>query len=109
MFACIYLTAEGDPRKLADCAARFAPEAELTAPDTVLFDVSRLNLLYGSLEQIAEAIARHARSLGLNVNVGIGPNAETAILAARHFRGVTVMPEDSAAALARLDIENLPL
>jgi protein ImuB len=111
MFACIHLPAspQGASKALQDCAESFAPEAELSAPNTVLFDVSRLNRLYGGLSEVAEAVARQAGSMGLDANVAIAPNAETALLAARNFPGVTLIPEEAADALARLDIENLPL
>src|SRR5207248_10887401 len=39
----------------------------------------------------------------------IAPNAETAIIVARNFPGMTVVPEEAAAQLAGLDIDNLPL
>ncbi len=111
MFACIHLPAapEGGSKALQDCAESFGPEAEMTAPNTVVFEVSRLKRLYGGWEQIAEAVAREAGSMGLDANIAIAPNPETALLAARNFRGVTVIPEEAAAALAGLDIESLPL
>lgn len=115
MFACIHVPdpGAGVPTRLRDrlreCAASFAPEAEATAPNTILFDASRLNRLYGGPEQIAEAVLRHAQSLGLAANVAIAPNTATAVIVARNFRGVTVIPEDTAAALAGLDVRHLPL
>jgi protein ImuB len=111
MFACIHLPAVpgGVLKALQECAESFAPEAEVAGPDTILFDVSRLNRLYGGLSDIAETIARHAASLGLEANIAIAPNAETALLAARNFPGITLIPEEAGDALAELDIENLPL
>lgn len=110
MLACIHCRAPLDSSKqLQDCAASFSPEAEVTAPQTIVFDVSRLYRLYGNEQDIAQAIARHARSLELNTNVAIAPNAETAIVVARNFPGVTVISEHAAERLGGLDIENLPL
>jgi protein ImuB len=111
MFACIHLPAAppAASKALRDCAESFSPEAELSAPHTILFDVSRLNLLYGGLSEVAEAVARHAASMGFEANVAIAPNAETALIAARNFPGITLIPEEAADALANLDIENLPL
>jgi protein ImuB len=111
MFACIHLPAApaGASKALQDCAESFAPEAELSAPNTILFDVSRLHRLYGGLSEVAEAVARHAGSMGLDANVAIAPNAETALIAARNFPGITLIPEEAGDALAQLDIENLPL
>ncbi len=115
MFACIYRCGErrrgeGDSaRALHACAAGFAPTAELTDPGTVVFDVSRLNRLYGSLPDLAAAIRKHAESLGLDANIAIAPNAEAAILAAHNFKGVTVIPDDAEAAVSQLDLARLPL
>src|SRR5579863_7462863 len=111
MFACIHLPSapEGASKALQDCAESFAPEAELTAPNTILFEAGRLNRLYGGLEQIAEAVARQAAAMGLDANIALAPNTETALIAARNFSGVTLIPEKAAAALAELEIESLPL
>jgi protein ImuB len=110
MFACIHLPGAPDATKhLRDCAGNFTPEAELTAPNTILFDVSRLNRLYGSLQDIADSIARSTRTFSLHANIAIAPNTETALLAARNFSGISIIPEDAADALARIDIDHLPL
>ena len=111
MFACIYLRelVDNAAHTLRVCAQRFAPEAELNDPRTVLFDASRLHRLYGSFEQISQAIGRHADTLGLGVNVAIAPTTETARIAAQNFTGITVIPEESLGALNSIDIENLPL
>src|SRR5438105_5901588 len=111
MFACIHETcsAQESSKLLRDCAESFSPEAELTTPQTIVFDVSRLGRLYGNAQAIADAITRHARSLGLTTNVAIAANTETAILVARNFPSTTVIPEEAAAQLAGLDIENLPI
>lgn len=112
MFACIHVPAavsEEVSKSLRDCAETFAPEAELNSLNTILFDVSRLNRLYGDLKEIADAIARHAGKLGLDASVVIAPNTETALIAARNFSGITIIPEQAAGALAELEIDNLPL
>src|SRR5437016_6824476 len=51
--------ATNSSKLLQDCAGSFSPEAELTTPQTIIFDVSRLHRLYRSANQIGEAIARH--------------------------------------------------
>ncbi|MGI8746175.1 MAG: DNA polymerase Y family protein [Bryobacteraceae bacterium] len=105
MFCCIH-----GKNLLTECAERFSPEVETVDACTLLFDVSRLNRLYGSAYDIAQAITQYAGSLGMSANVAIAPNPETAILTARNFPGATVIPEENAAdQLAHLDIENLPL
>ncbi len=65
--------------------------------------------MYGGLEQIAAAVAHHAQSLGLQANIAIAPNAEAAMVAARNFPGLTLIPEETSKALSQIDVENLPL
>jgi protein ImuB len=104
MYACVHrITAATG---LADVAESFAPMFELTAPGTVVFDISGLGRLYGSPRQIAESIAKRA---GAGANVAVAANVETAILAARNFSGVTVVRGNDAEVLAPLGIEALPL
>jgi nucleotidyltransferase/DNA polymerase involved in DNA repair len=97
MFACIHGPAADLP-KIADA---FSPWFEQTAPGTIVFRVDGLRRLYGSPQQIAQAIAQRA---GSNVNIAIAETAESAILAARNFPGVTVDPQ-----LDHLDISSLPI
>ncbi len=89
----------------------FSPRFELTAPDTVVIDVRGVARLFGSLADIATAIARRAG----NASVAIAGNPDAAVHAARGIPGVTVAtpgvlgplpvdvlapPEDIAATLA---------
>ncbi|HEY7617580.1 MAG TPA: hypothetical protein VH744_12305 [Terriglobales bacterium] len=105
MFAAI--VSQGDICKLA---ATFAPFYEITAADAVVFSVRGLTGLIGSLEKIAAAIARRAVELGLNANIAIAENPDTALHAGRGIAGVTViLPGEEAAQLARLPINLLPL
>jgi protein ImuB len=96
MFACIH-----GPADLPRIAGAFSPSYEQTAPDTVLFRIDGLQRLYGSPRQIAAAIAQRA---GENIHVAVAETADAAILAARNFPGVTVVPDLNA-----LDISALPL
>lgn len=75
-----------------DCAMDFSPLIERTSPGTVTLDVSGLARLFGSFENIAQAIARRAAEIGLDVNVGAASNPDAAVHAARGFSGVTVIP-----------------
>ena len=97
MFACIH----GPTANLPQIAEAFSPFFEQTSPDTVVFRIDGLKRLFGSPHQIAQAIANRA---GSGVNISIAETAESAILAARNFAGVTVNPDLSA-----LDITALPL
>ncbi len=97
MFACIH----GPALDLPQIAGAFSPTFEQTAPDTVIFRVDGLKRLYGSLHQIAQAIAKQT---GGQANVAIAETADAAMLAARNFPGVTVAPQ-----LDQLDVASLPL
>jgi protein ImuB len=90
---------------LLDCAQSFSPRVEDTAADTVILDLSGLESLFGLLPKIARDIARRTSDLGLEANVAVAFNPDTARFAARGFQGVTVIPEGHEA--ERLG--NLPL
>jgi protein ImuB len=78
---------------LLDCAQSFSPRVEDTAPDTVILDLSGLESLFGSPARIARDLARRASDLGLEAHVASASNPDAAMLAARGFPGVTVIPE----------------
>jgi protein ImuB len=78
---------------LLDCAQSFSPRVEDAAPDTLLLDLSGLNQLFGSLPKIAQEISRRASQMGLETNVAVASTLEAAVLAARGFSRVTVVPE----------------
>jgi protein ImuB len=93
---------------LLDCAQSFSPCAEDTAADTAILDLSGMGSLFGSLPEIAHAISNRAADLGLDVNVAVALNADAAVLAARGFSGVTVIPPGKEAEqLGSLPIEVL--
>jgi protein ImuB len=98
---------------LLDCAQSFSPRVEDAGCDTVLLDLAGLETLLGPLPRIARAMARRASDLGLEVNVAIASNPDTAGLAARGFRGVTVIPagkeaEQLGSLQVEVLLENLP-
>ena len=78
---------------LLDCAQSFSPEVEDTAPDTVLLNLAGLEPLFGPLPKIARDLARRASRIGLEANVALASNPDAALLAARGFPGVTLIPE----------------
>src|SRR5713101_4730035 len=92
----------GDRSALLDCAQAFSPQLEQTASDTITLDVSGLNHLIGSPQDIAAAIAQRARDAGLQANIAIAPNPDAAIHAARGFAGVTIISRGE-------ELESLPL
>jgi protein ImuB len=78
---------------LLDCAQSFSPRVEDAAPDTIVLDLLGMELLFGALPEIARDLAHRALDLGLTANVAVAANPDTAVIAARGLRGVTVIPE----------------
>jgi len=78
---------------LLECAQAFSPQVEDTAADTVILDVAGMKSLFGPLHKIARDVMRRASELGLETSVAIASNPDTAMLVARGFSGVTVIPE----------------
>src|SRR2546430_8544261 len=134
MFACIYgrivskrtaADAENETgfSPLVDLAFTFSPLVEQTTADTVVFDVSGQDLLFGtptnvfvnelnahedSLRNVANEIARRAAKHNLKINVAIAANPDAAIHAARCFAGTTIIDSgDERLHLAPLSIKNL--
>jgi len=83
--------------KLTVVAFEFSPLVEQTAPDTVTFDVSGLERLFGMAQDVAAAIARRAKEMGLQANLALASNPDAAICAARGFAGVSVLPQGDEA------------
>src|SRR5580692_10923416 len=77
---------------LLDCAQSFSPCVEDTACDTALLDLAGMESLLGSLPEISRAIYSRAAVLGLEANVAVASNPDAAVLAARGFSGITVIP-----------------
>jgi protein ImuB len=78
---------------LLDCGQSFSPEVEDTSPGTALVNLAGLEPLLGPLLKIAHDLARRVSQLGLEANLAVAANPDTALLAARGFRGVTLIPE----------------
>src|SRR5208337_278141 len=78
---------------LLDCAQSFSPEVEDTSPGTVLLNLAGLEPLLGPLPQIARDLARRVSQMGLEANIAVAANPDSALLAARGFPGVTLIPE----------------
>ena len=82
---------------LLDCAQSFSPWIEDAACDTVLLDLFGMESLLGPLPEIARALRCRASDLGLETNVAVAANPDAAVLAARGFSGVTVIPSSQEA------------
>jgi protein ImuB len=77
---------------LLDCAQSFSPCVEDSACDTALLDLAGMETLFGSQPEISRAISNRAATLGLAANVAVASNPDAAVLAARGFSGITVIP-----------------
>src|SRR6195256_4247214 len=78
---------------LLDCAQSFSPEIEDTAPGTVLLDLFGLEPLSGPRSKIARNLAQRVSQMGMEANLAVAANPDAALLAARGFPGVTLIPE----------------
>ncbi len=78
---------------LLDCAQSFSPEVEDAAPDVVLLDLAGLEPLLGPLSKIAHDLAQRVSQMGLQANIAVAANPDAALLAARGFRGVSLIPQ----------------
>jgi protein ImuB len=77
---------------LLDCAQSFSPCVDDAAADTAILDLAGMESLFGAAPEIASAIYSRAGELGLDANVGVAANPDAAVIAARGFAGVTVIP-----------------
>jgi protein ImuB len=82
---------------LLDCAQAFSPCVEDAAADTAILDLAGMESLFGTLPEIAHDLFRCAADLGLDMNVSVASNPDAAVLAARGFPGVTVIPSGKEA------------
>jgi protein ImuB len=82
---------------LLDCAQSFSPCVEDAGKDTALLDLAGMESLFGSLPEISGAIHTRAAALGLEANVAVASNPDAAVLAARGFPGVSVIPSGQEA------------
>src|SRR4051812_6101474 len=93
---------------LLDCAQSFSPRVEDSADDTILVDLAGLEPFFGPPRKIARDLARRASDLGLEANVAVASDPDTAVLAARGFSGVTVIaPGHQAEQLGSLPLDVL--
>src|ERR1700675_1490682 len=93
---------------LLDCAQSFSPEVEDASPDTVLLNLAGLEPLLGPLPKIRRVLAQRVSRMGLEANIAMAANPNAALLAARGFPGVTLIPEGrEAERLGDLPVEVL--
>ena len=109
MFACIY--APSSPQeKLLGLASSFSPLVEDTAPGLVVFSIAGLGRLIGTPREIAAVVARKGAEAGIQANLAISADPDTAVLAASNLAGITLIPPGvEAAHLSGLPVEALRL
>ncbi|MFZ0785612.1 MAG: DNA polymerase Y family protein [Candidatus Acidiferrales bacterium] len=95
---------------LLDAGWSVSPQIEDTAEDAVVLDLSGLDHLFGSEKEIAAHLVQRSAGCGLQPNVAIALNIEAALLAARGFSGITVIPPGKESeSLSNLPVSALPL
>jgi protein ImuB len=93
---------------LLDVGWSISPRVEDTAADTIVLDLEGLVSLFGTDENIARELSQRASHIGLIPHVAIASNIEAAILAARGFAGITIVPAgEEFARLGELPIQTL--
>jgi protein ImuB len=93
---------------LLDVGWSVSPRVEGTAADTIVLDIAGLTSLFGSVKNLAEALAERTASMGLWQHVAVASNIEAAIHAARGFRGITLIaPGEESERLSSLPVEVL--
>jgi len=90
---------------LLDIGWSVSPRIEDTALDAIVLDLSGLASLFGAEKEIGAHLVERSAACGLAVNVAIAANIETALIAARGFAGITVIPPgEEAPSLSRLSV-----
>jgi protein ImuB len=93
---------------LLDVGWSMSPRVEDTAADTIVLDLEGLASLFGTDENIAHELAQRASRVGVIPHVAVASNTEAAVLAARGFAGVTIIPAgEESARLGSLSIRTL--
>lgn len=108
MFACLVALPGPQPASqgaLLALASSFSPLVEDTAPGVVVFSIVGLSKLIGTIDQIASAIARTGAEARIQANLAISADPDAATIAARHNKGLTVIPAGREADC----LGNLPL
>ncbi len=77
---------------LCDVAESFSPRVEDAGEGLVYLDASGLQSLFAREDDLAQAAARRAETIGLPAQVGVGGSKVAARLAARDGGGVAVIP-----------------
>jgi protein ImuB len=79
---------------MLDIGWSVSPRIEDTSQDTIVLDLSGLAHLFGTEKGIGAHLAQRSWECGLLSNVAIASNVDTALIAARGFKGITVIPPE---------------
>ena len=108
MFACLYAPSSAQEKLLA-LASSFSPLVEDTGRGIVIFSIMGLGRLIGTPPEIAAAVARRGAEAGIQGNLAISADPDTAMLTARYIRGSTLIaPGREADHLSGLPVDVLP-
>jgi len=77
---------------LLDVGFGFSPRVENTAEDRILLDLCGMERMHGSAANMARELAMRVGATGLEANVAIAGNPDSAMHAACGFTGTTVVP-----------------
>lgn len=106
LYACIISCGDtADTRSMMTVAHRFSHAIE-KLDDGVLFDVSGLERLIGTPEQVAASISEQAGRHGITAGIAVADTPDAAILLARRSDG-TVSTAEHPEAFARLPLADL--
>jgi protein ImuB len=93
---------------LLDAGWSISPRVEAVAPGTLVLDLAGLTSLFESVKKLALALAERAAGIGLRPRIAVASNIAAAILAARGFPGITLIPPGrEAERLSSLPVEAL--
>jgi protein ImuB len=91
---------------LLDLGWSVSPRMEDAALDTIVVDLAGLNSLFGAEEDIARRVRERALGLSLLAHVAVASKIDSAVLAARGFSGITVIPAgEESKWLGRLPVD----
>jgi protein ImuB len=108
MYACLLLQ-QGAVDALEALAAAFSPHLERCDERTALIPAYGLERLIGTPTDVAGALLARAGELAIDISLAIAGHPDTALLAARHIEGVTIVdPGREVEILGPLPIEVLP-
>lgn len=90
---------------LLDLGWSISPRIEDSAADLIVADVSGLESLLGDARSVAQQFLSRGKDCGLFLNVAVAQNIGAAVVAARGFPGIHVIPAgEEAAHLSKLPV-----